>query len=182
VVDDARPEAGVRTSTRRRRLDARCFQRRAGARLRQPRLAGERGRKPDIGAIAGDEHVRNLQRIQPLGERKRLFVDQPDIQQRKIRRVIGDHVERLRHACRGAHRLHTEAENRVLEVDRDDRIIFNDQDVTGQAVKSGGVHDLLARWFRGDCVPRQKPGARPAAGAPDKRADGSGTETTTSAF
>jgi len=91
--------------------------------------------EPDVGAIAGDEHVRNLQRIQPLGERKGLFVDQPDIQQREIRRVIGNHVKRLRHAPRAAHRLHPEAENRVLEVERDDRIVFDDQDVTGQAVK-----------------------------------------------
>src|SRR5882757_9995546 len=39
----------------------------------QPWLVGECWRQPDIDAIAGDEYERNLQRIQPLGERKRGF-------------------------------------------------------------------------------------------------------------
>ena len=107
VVDDARSEAGVAPQiTDSRRTSASqpatpslgpAFQHALAARrskgLRQPRPVRERRRKLDIGAIAGDEDKGNLQRLQPLGDRKTLFADQPDIEQGKIRRAIGDHLE-----------------------------------------------------------------------------------------
>ena len=102
--------------------------------------------KPDIGAVTGDEDKRNLQRIQPLGNRKAFFADQPDIEQRKIRGAVGNQSSALRHICRGAHRLHPETKNRVLEVERDDRIILDNQHVVGQAsVGRGGFHDLAGQ-------------------------------------
>ena len=58
-------------------------------------------------------------------------MDQPDIEQGKIRCAIGDHFKRLGHAGRAPHRVHPETKNRVLEVERDDRVILNDQHVIG---------------------------------------------------
>jgi hypothetical protein len=98
-------------------------------------------------AVTGHEHERNSQRIQPLGDRKTLFVDQPDIEQRKIGGAMGDHFERLGHASRGPHALHPETENRVFEVECDDRVILDDQDIVGQdghAVERGRFHGLVS--------------------------------------
>jgi len=47
-------------------------------------------RKPDIDSIAGDEDERDVQRVQPLGDGKAFFMHQPDVEQRKIRRAIGN--------------------------------------------------------------------------------------------
>jgi hypothetical protein len=62
------------------------------------------------------------------------FANQPHIEQCKIRGAIGDHFERLGHVSRGPDHFHPEAENRVLEVERDDRIILDDQDIIRHAI------------------------------------------------
>jgi hypothetical protein len=114
----------------------------------QRRLFCKRGRKRHLRAVTGHEHERNFQRFQPLGDRKAFFADQPDIEQRKIRSAIGDHFERLGHACRGPHALHAETENRFLEVERDDRVILDNQDIVGQdghAVERDRFHDLVSQ-------------------------------------
>jgi hypothetical protein len=54
----------------RRSLSQCCFQHIAGARLRQHRRLRKICRKPGFAAIAGDEGEWNLQRRQPLGDRK----------------------------------------------------------------------------------------------------------------
>ena len=111
VVDDARSEAGIAKcackaatpSALRCRLPARPLSTASSASVEQGfgsrGLSANAAGKPDIGAIAGDEGKGNLQRLQPLGDRKAFFANQPDIEQRKIRRALGDHLERAGDTC-----------------------------------------------------------------------------------
>ena len=130
----------------------------------QPRLARECRRKQGVGAVAGDEGKGDFQRLQPFGDGKTLFADQADVEQGEFRRPEGDQFERLGHVCRGPHRLHAKSQERVFEVERDDRIILDDQHVVGHAVARGGFHVLASSgskfWFGG---PGRSPGTvRPA--------------------
>src|ERR1700738_2833674 len=105
----------------------------------------EGGGKRGLGSVARHEYKGNFQGIQPLCDRKALFMDQRDVEQRKIRRASGNHSERSGHACRGPHRLHPEIQDRLLEIERDDQIILDDQDVLGEGGDSVGgrvFHDL----------------------------------------
>src|SRR6202035_3295628 len=84
-------------------------------------------------------------------DRKTLFVDQADIEQHKIRRAIGDHVERFGDVSRGPYPLHPKTRNRVLEIERDNRIILDNQHVVGQRRQrsgGGGVHRLTDKRYR----------------------------------
>ena len=128
-------------------------------------LSAKRWRKPDVGAIAGDEHEGNPQRVQPFGHRKALFADQADVKQRKIGRAGGDHAKRFRHACRGSHRLHAKANDGVLEIERDDRIVLDDQDVVGQSCERDGVPWGAGSDLRKRSTSRQKPERSAFAGA-----------------
>lgn len=111
-------------------------------RLGQCGFARKHRGKRAIGAVTRYECKRNFQRLQPLGDRKAVFADQPDIEQGKIRRAIGDRFKRLRHASGGPHRLHAETQDGVLEIERDDRIILDDQHVAGHGVGRCGFHGL----------------------------------------
>jgi hypothetical protein len=75
-----------------------------------------------------------LQLIQPLGNRKTLLPDQSDIEQRKIRGAIGDHLKRTADVSRGSDRLHPETKNCFLEVERDDQVILDNQHIVGHAI------------------------------------------------
>ena len=119
VVDDARSQAGIAKSandaaSRRSAsaLDDRAcptsqqgLQRVGRIGFGQPRPAGKGRGKTDVGAISGDEDKRNLQCLQPFGNRKAFFAGQTDIEQREIRGAVGNQVERSRHISRCSHRF-----------------------------------------------------------------------------
>ena len=135
--------------------------------LGQPRLRRECGRKPRVGAIAGDEGKRNFERLQPFGNGKTLLADEADIEQREFRRPVGDHIERLGHVRGGPHRLHAKPQNRVFEIERNDRIVFDDQHIIGHAVTGGGFH--VSRQFKVQHLirgPGRSPGRRKASRRP----------------
>ena len=75
--------------------------------------------------------------------------------------LLVDERERARHAAGGTHALHAKAENPVLEIERDERVILDDQNVVGHSVGSGGFHDpgLMIG------CPRRTPGGGLMAGA-----------------
>ena len=105
----------------------------------------ERSRKPDIGAISGDEDEGNLQRVQPLGDRKALFAHQPDIEQGKIRRAIGNHFERPGDVSRGPHRLH--AQNRECVSSKSSAMIGSSSTIKtlpGMPSAGCGFHNLAS--------------------------------------
>ena len=108
----------------------------------QDRLsARERRGNADIGAVTGHEGQGNFQRLQSFGDRKTLFTDQPDIEQGESRRAIDDHLHRPGHGCRDTDFLRSEAENCVLEVERDDQIILDNQHIVWHEVESDGFHE-----------------------------------------
>ena len=132
----------------------------------QSRLARECCRKQGVGAVAGDEGKGDFQRLQPFGNGKTLFANEADVEQREFRGPKGDQFERLGHVCRGPHRLHTKSQERVFEVERDDRIILDDQHVVGHAVARGGFHVLASS--RSKFLVRG-PGPKPRYCAPSRR-------------
>ena len=148
-IADPKPMRKIRSAPR--AMNRPAFQQgrqRVGrARLRQSRLLRKSRGKPDIRAISGNESERDLQRIQPLGDRKTFLPDQPDIEQRKIRGAIGDHLERAGYVSGGPDRLDPETKYPVLEVERDDRVILDDQDIVGHAI-AGNVHHLANKSSR----------------------------------
>lgn len=128
--------------------------------------------KPDIGAISGDEGERNFQRVQPLGDRKTFLPDEPDIEQRKIRGAVGDHLKCTGDVSRGPGHFHSETKNPVFEVERNDRVVLDDQDIVGYAI-GGNVHHLASKSSRiKHCTnsdrPRRPRITNPAAGSPDE--------------
>ena len=87
-----------------------------------------------------------FERLQPFGHGKTLLANEADVEQCELRRPVGDHIERFGHVRGGPHRLHAKPQNRVFEIERNDWIVFNDQDIVGQAVVGGGFH--VSRQFK----------------------------------
>ena len=171
----------------RSRPDAAALQQRlqrvGRAGLWQPRLSRKAGRKPDLGAIAGDEDERNLQRLQPFGDRKTLFADQADIEQREIRR-------RDRRSCRApwprspAVRTVFTPKPRIVS-SKSSAMIGSSSTINtslGMPSEEAGSMYLASSRFAFDQSPGRSPGRRTCRRRLDKRAAGSRTETTTCPF
>jgi hypothetical protein len=88
-----------------------------------------------------------------------------DVEQRKIRRAIGNQIECPRHVAGGADRFDAKTEKGVLEIDCNDRIILDDQNVIGQVVAGDGFHDLAGSSLRCGRCPGASPSGRPVADA-----------------
>jgi len=131
------------------------FQRVARARLRQHRRSFERWRQSHVAAVAGDEDERHLHRMQLFRDGKTVAANEADVEQGEVRRAIGNQLQRAGRAGGGAHLLHAEAEEGVLEIQRNDRVIFDDQDIIRHALGIVGFHDLGSRLMK---CPRRMPG------------------------
>ncbi|MGY4424191.1 hypothetical protein ACVWY2_006640 [Bradyrhizobium sp. JR6.1] len=82
---------------------------------------------------------------QPLGDREGLLApDETDVEQREIRRALGDQFERAGDVRSGAHRPGAEAQDGVLEIERDDRIVLDHENVTGHAGIASGFHGAVS--------------------------------------
>ncbi len=132
----------------------------AGAGFWQPRPIREVGGQREIGAVTGDEDEGNIQGIEPLGNRKALLADQPDVEQGKVRRALGDHFERSRHASRRPHPLGPKTQNCFLEVERDDQVILDNQHVLGQVLGKRGIHGFAGEEFHNRIRTMPEPACR----------------------